>query len=94
MMNTRALMALIVINVGCDLGVISQQVFTMPVLMAIFSTVIATPGGAAMAAEDGGSGAELRLISVLCHCEQREPIQSEDRREARCVYMVKPSLGD
>ncbi len=45
MMNTRALMALIVIHVGCDLGVISQQVFTMPVLMAIFSTVIATPGG-------------------------------------------------
>jgi len=38
MMNTRALMELIVINVGYDLGVISQQVFTMLVLMAIFST--------------------------------------------------------
>ena len=44
MMNTRALMDLIVINVGYDLGVISQQVFTMLVLMAIFSTVITTPG--------------------------------------------------
>jgi Kef-type K+ transport system membrane component KefB len=44
MMNTRALMELIVINVGFDLGVISQQVFTMLVLMAIFSTVITTPG--------------------------------------------------
>ena len=44
MMNTRALMELIVINVGYDLGVISQQVFTMLVLMAIFSTVITTPG--------------------------------------------------
>ena len=42
-MNTRALMELIVINVGYDLGVISQQVFTMLVLMAIFSTVITTP---------------------------------------------------
>ncbi len=44
MMNTRALMELIVINVGFDLGVISQQVFTMLVLMAIFSTVITMPG--------------------------------------------------
>ncbi|MGB7990073.1 MAG: cation:proton antiporter [Candidatus Methylophosphatis roskildensis] len=44
MMNTRALMELIVINVGYDLGVISQQVFTMLVLMAIVSTVVTTPG--------------------------------------------------
>lgn len=44
MMNTRALMELIVINVGYDLGVISQQVFTMLVLMAILSTVVTTPG--------------------------------------------------
>ncbi|MGV0953814.1 MAG: cation:proton antiporter [Fluviibacter sp.] len=43
MMNTRALMELIVINIGLDLGVISPTVFTMLVLMAIFSTVITTP---------------------------------------------------
>jgi Kef-type K+ transport system membrane component KefB len=43
MMNTRALMELIVINVGYDLGVISRQMFTMLVLMAVFSTVITTP---------------------------------------------------
>jgi Kef-type K+ transport system membrane component KefB len=43
MMNTRGLMELIVINVGFDLGVISQKVFTMLVIMAIFSTVITTP---------------------------------------------------
>ena len=43
MMNTRALMELIVINVGFDLGVISQKMFTMLVIMAIFSTVITTP---------------------------------------------------
>jgi Kef-type K+ transport system membrane component KefB len=43
MMNTRALMELIIINVGFDLGVISQNMFTMLVLMAIFSTVITTP---------------------------------------------------
>jgi len=43
MMNTRALMELIVINVGLDLGVISAKVFTMLVIMAIVSTVITTP---------------------------------------------------
>ena len=43
MMNTRALMGLIVLNVGHDLGVISQNVFTMMVLMAIFTTIITAP---------------------------------------------------
>lgn len=43
MMNTRALMELIVINVGYDLGVISQQMFTILVIMAIFSTVVTSP---------------------------------------------------
>ncbi len=43
MMNTRALMELIVINVGYDLGVISRELFTMLVIMAIFSTVVTTP---------------------------------------------------
>jgi len=43
MMNTRALMELIVINVGLDLGVISSKMFTMLVVMAIVSTVITTP---------------------------------------------------
>lgn len=43
MMNTRALMELIVLNIGLDLGVIPQSVFTMLVLMAIVSTVITAP---------------------------------------------------
>ncbi|MEO8938759.1 MAG: cation:proton antiporter [Burkholderiaceae bacterium] len=43
MMNTRALMELIVLNVGLDLDVISPRMFTMLVLMAIFSTILTTP---------------------------------------------------
>jgi Kef-type K+ transport system membrane component KefB len=43
MMNTRALMELVVINVGLDLGVIPPEVFTMLVIMAIGSTVVTTP---------------------------------------------------
>ena len=43
LMNTRALMELIVINVGMDLGVIPPAVYCMLVLMAIGTTLMATP---------------------------------------------------
>ena len=42
-MNTRALMELIVINVGIDLGVIPPAVSCMLVLMAIGTTLMTTP---------------------------------------------------
>lgn len=43
MMNTRALMELVVVNVGYDLGVIPRSVFCMLVMMAIVTTVMTTP---------------------------------------------------
>jgi Kef-type K+ transport system membrane component KefB len=43
MMNTRALMELIVINIGYDLGVIPKSVFFMLVLMAVVTTYMTTP---------------------------------------------------
>ena len=43
MMNTRALMELIVINIGFDLGLIPQKVFTMLVIMAVVTTLMAGP---------------------------------------------------
>jgi Kef-type K+ transport system membrane component KefB len=43
LMNTRALMELIVLNVGLDLGVITPKLFTMLVIMAVLSTIITTP---------------------------------------------------
>ena len=43
MMNTRALMELIVINIGFELGVIPKTVFFMLVVMAVVSTYITTP---------------------------------------------------
>ena len=43
MMNTRALMELVVINVGYDLGVIPQSVFCMLVMMAVVTTLMTTP---------------------------------------------------
>ena len=43
MMNTRGLMELIVVNVGKDLGVITDSVFCMLVCMALITTVMTTP---------------------------------------------------
>jgi Kef-type K+ transport system membrane component KefB len=43
LMNTRGLMELIVLNIGLDLGVISPLLFSMMVLMALFTTFITTP---------------------------------------------------
>ena len=43
MMNTRALMEVIVINIGYDMGFIPQKVFTMLVVMAVVTTVMTGP---------------------------------------------------
>jgi Kef-type K+ transport system membrane component KefB len=43
LMNTRALMELIVLNVGFDLGFIPQRVFTMLVVMAVVTTIMTAP---------------------------------------------------
>ena len=43
LMNTRALMALIVLNIGRDLGVIPASVFTMLVVMAVLTTIMTGP---------------------------------------------------
>jgi Kef-type K+ transport system membrane component KefB len=42
-MNTRGLMELIVLNIGKDLGLLPTDVFSMLVIMALVSTLIATP---------------------------------------------------
>jgi Kef-type K+ transport system membrane component KefB len=43
LMNTRALMELIVLNVGYDLGFIPQSMFTMLVVMAVVTTMMTGP---------------------------------------------------
>lgn len=43
LMNTRALMELIVLNIGFDLGFVPQNVFTMMVIMAVTTTVMTGP---------------------------------------------------
>jgi Kef-type K+ transport system membrane component KefB len=43
LMNTRGLMALIVLDIGLNMGVISPKLFAMMVIMAVVTTVATTP---------------------------------------------------
>jgi len=43
MMNSRGLMALIAINVGYELGVVSRSLFSILVVMALVTTALTTP---------------------------------------------------
>ena len=43
LMNTRGLVELVVLNIGYDLGILTPQVFTMLVLMAIITTLTTNP---------------------------------------------------
>ena len=42
-MNTRGLMELIALNIGYDMGILSQRIFTMLVIMALVTTVMTGP---------------------------------------------------
>jgi Kef-type K+ transport system membrane component KefB len=43
LMNTRGLVVLVMLNIGLDLGIIDPTLFTMLVIMALFTTFLATP---------------------------------------------------
>jgi Kef-type K+ transport system membrane component KefB len=43
LMNTRGLMELVILNIGLEIGIISPSVFTMMVVMALLTTVMASP---------------------------------------------------
>jgi Kef-type K+ transport system membrane component KefB len=43
LMNTRGLVELVVLNIGYDLGILSPKMFTMMVIMAVTTTVMAGP---------------------------------------------------
>ncbi len=43
LMNSRGLMELIIINIGLQRGVISEELFAILVIMAIITTLMASP---------------------------------------------------
>jgi Kef-type K+ transport system membrane component KefB len=61
LMNTRGLMELVILNVGLDIGVLSETLFAMMVIMALVTTGLTTPlldrlqrGGSLQHSETGG----------------------------------------
>ena len=60
LMNTRGLTELIVLNIGLDLGLISPQLFTMLVVMALVTTFMAGPALQAASIRTGGSPSRRR----------------------------------
>lgn len=77
LMNTRGLMEIVVLNVGLDLGVISERMFAMMVLVALVTTWITSPilrrlydparsvplGGPAAAGASEGRGGVLICVA-------------------------------
>ncbi|MDP9194062.1 MAG: cation:proton antiporter [Acidobacteriota bacterium] len=43
LMNTRGLMEMVVLNIGRDIGVVSDSLFTMCIIMALVTTAMTTP---------------------------------------------------
>lgn len=68
LMNTRALMELIVINVGFELGIFSSAHFFAMVVMAVVTTVIVTPMVRLLA-----KGTELAVGVFASSAEKHEP---------------------
>ena len=77
LMNTRGLTELIVLNIGLDLGVISTQLFTMLVVMALVTTFMAGP--------------ILRLIDP--RYELSEPIEEELHQAKRVTTDAIPTAA-
>lgn len=43
LMNTRGLMELVILNIGYDLNILSEEIFTMMVIMALVTTFMTSP---------------------------------------------------
>ena len=65
LMNTRGLMELIALNIGYDMGILSQRIFTMLVIMALVTTIMTGPLLSLLATkeEPEGSLGQVPLLS-------------------------------
>ncbi|HLP05846.1 MAG TPA: cation:proton antiporter [Paludibacter sp.] len=78
LMNTRGLVELVVLNIGYDLGVLSPQIFTMMVIMALVTTFMTTP--------------VLALIQRLM--PEKEIEQEFIRTQAQGIFKAIIALGN
>jgi Kef-type K+ transport system membrane component KefB len=75
LMNTRGLVELIVLNIGLDLGVLSPTLFTMLVIMAVVTTMMASPLLPLLGYRQKGQPEHHVEISVI---ETQEALQKAD----------------
>lgn len=73
LMNTRGLMELIVLNIGYDLGVLSAELFSMMVVMALLTTFM--------------TGPSLDLINYLYRPKKR-PLQQEIQHKSKYKILL------
>jgi Kef-type K+ transport system membrane component KefB len=81
LMNTRGLMELVVLNIGYDLGILSPEIFSMMVIMALVTTFM--------------TGPSLNLINKLFKAKI-SPVQTEIRQLSKYKVLVafaKPEKG-
>ena len=81
LMNTRGLMELVVLNIGYDLGILSPQVFSMMIIMALVTTFMTGPA--------------LDLISMLFK-EKSNPIAekiNQMRKYKIILSFGNPDMG-
>jgi Kef-type K+ transport system membrane component KefB len=65
LMNARALMELIVMKVGLDIGVIGAEIFTMLMIMAIVTTLMTTPLLSLFTRPDNGADVQANAAATL-----------------------------
>ena len=79
-MNTRGLMELVILNVGFQLGVTNQAVFSMMLIMALLTKFLTTPV-VEMIHPRSQHGRLVLLIKDWLSCH--EPTRSESAIQAR-----------
>lgn len=71
LMNTRGLMELVVLNIGFDLGVLTSEVFTMMVIMALVTTFMTGPA--------------LNLINFIFKTKDVEDIENKANKKFKIL---------
>jgi Kef-type K+ transport system membrane component KefB len=90
LMNTRGLTELVILNIGLDLGVISTTLFTIMVLMAVTTTVMASPLLSLLGRTRSSDGAEAPLHDRLHPAPSRTPLITQRDRGA-CE--IRPAIA-
>ena len=110
LMNTRGLMELVVLNIGYDLGVLTSEVFTMMVIMALVTTFMTGPAldiinfifktNDLTATEEKSSGSNYRILVAFGNSEKAKALLrvasslSRKQKGEKSITAMHLSLSD